>query len=182
VQSALRLTNEVHDQNAKLNGQLLDDNNAAPLVLFRNLGQVNRHLAGRDADADAIEDASSDELAHAVGRDLHCGAQQPPQAGKGNAVASAELVGYGTSHQGSQDRSSCQGRPDGALDDAVRIVEVPDVLICADNGCHARDVEAEAGIRLANYTSQGGQPGLVNVQHAANCSHTRQEISIIDLW
>lgn len=60
------VANEVHDQNAELDGQLLDDDDAPSLVLFCNLGQVDGDLGGGDADTDAVEAAADDQLGAAV--------------------------------------------------------------------------------------------------------------------
>lgn len=75
------VADEIHDQNAKLYGQLLDHDDGTALVLFGDFGEVDRDLGGGDADAEAVDEAAGDELADTCGGDLEGGADEPEYAG-----------------------------------------------------------------------------------------------------
>ena len=127
------ITEEVHDQNTPFNGKLLDNDDGATLVLLGNLGQVDRNLGRSDADTEAVKDTSSDERAVAIARYLDSSSSKPPQTSEGNGVTPADSVGDGTSRQSTDNRSGRKSRTDGALDDAVRIVEVFNILRSPDD-------------------------------------------------
>lgn len=57
---------EEHDENAPLNGKLLDDDERTALLLFSYLCEVDRNLRGSNSDTDSIEKATSDEHTESV--------------------------------------------------------------------------------------------------------------------
>ncbi|KAB8360698.1 hypothetical protein FH972_024435 [Carpinus fangiana] len=146
---AAAVADEEHDQNADLDGKLLNDDDGATLVLLGDLGQVDGDLRRGDADADTVEHAAGNELANAGGGDLNRGTNDPPQTGKCDRVAATKAVRDGTGHQRTNDRATGKGRANATLDDAGRVVEVGNILARNDNGAQGRNVKAKKHATLS---------------------------------
>jgi len=71
------VADEVHEENADFDSQLLNDNDTSAFVLFGDFGKVDGDLGGGNADADSVDEAAGDELADAVRADLEGGADEP---------------------------------------------------------------------------------------------------------
>jgi hypothetical protein len=59
-------------------------------------------------------------------------------------VSASDLVGNRASRERAYNRARGKSGANGALDDAVRVVKVIQVLLSLDNGWHGRNVETEA--------------------------------------
>lgn len=106
------------------NSQLLNNNDTSPLIMLCNLRQIHRDLGARDADTNAIQNASSNELSKVLARDLNRGADEPPETRKEDRVATAPFVRDRSRDEGADDKARSQRGSDGTLDDAVRVIEV----------------------------------------------------------
>lgn len=131
------VADEEHDEDTPLDGQLLDDDQRAALLLACNLREVDGHLRRGDADADAVEHTTGDELAVLLAGDLDGGADEPEEAGHEDGVATAEAVGQRTGEERTDDGATGEGGPDGALSDAGGVVEVGDILFRAWAWCQS---------------------------------------------
>ena len=141
------VSNEIHNKDPPLNRPLLNNNHRPPLPLLANLDQINRNLRRRDTHTNAVKKASRNQHAHAVTARLNGGAEQPPKARKGNGITATDAIRYGARHDGADDGTPRQRGADATLCGSGGVVEVVDVLLCADYGGDGGDVEAETGIR-----------------------------------
>lgn len=139
----------------------MNNDDGTTLVLLCDLCKVDGDLGRSDTNCDTIEDTSSDQHARAVVGDLDSSSDDPEDAGEHERVPSANSIGDGTSDDGTNDRTSSEGRTNGALKNAGRIVVVVDILVCQDDGGHGGNVEAE--------------------QHASHCRDTREEVGVVNL-
>lgn len=71
------ITDEIHDQDAPLDGQLLDDDDSTTLRMLCNLGEVHRYLGGCDSDSDTVKDSSGDQHATTNSGCLDGGSNEP---------------------------------------------------------------------------------------------------------
>lgn len=69
-------SHKVHDQDTKLDSQLLDNHQRATLFGFGNLGKIHGHLGRCDANREAVEHTSNNECARVLTGNLHRGAYQ----------------------------------------------------------------------------------------------------------
>lgn len=67
IEEAASVANEVHDEDPPLDGPLLDNDDRAADFLLGDLGEVDGDLRGSDSDADAVDEAASNEHSHAGG-------------------------------------------------------------------------------------------------------------------
>lgn len=68
---------DLHDKNAPLDSQLLDDDDSTALRMLRNFRKINRHLGRSDSDCDTIEYTSRNEHASAIARNLKRSSNKP---------------------------------------------------------------------------------------------------------
>jgi hypothetical protein len=127
-----------------LDSKLLDNNDTSSLVLLRDLGEIHGNLRRGNTNADAIEDTARNQLAEVLASNLDGRAQNPPETSNPDGVSTADFVTDGTGDERADDGTGGERRADSTLDDAVRIVEVLDVLFRANDCGHGGDVEAEA--------------------------------------
>lgn len=76
------IAGEIHDEDTPLDGKLLDDDDASPLVMLGDLGEVDGDLGRGYTDADTVDDPSGDQLSIILAGDLHSGPDEPPQTAK----------------------------------------------------------------------------------------------------
>jgi len=89
---------EVHDQDAPLDGPLLDPDDAATGVLWRQFGEVDGCLGRRYADAEAVDHTADDEMADVLRAAADHTAHDPDQG--------CELRRKGVSTGGESQRAS----------------------------------------------------------------------------
>ena len=76
------ISDEVHDENTKLDGKLLNDDDRATSILFGDLSEIHGHLGAGNADTDAIDDTARNQLTNRLGGHLDGSATEPPETGK----------------------------------------------------------------------------------------------------
>ena len=128
-----------------LNGPLLNHDNRSPLLFLRDLDQIHRDLRRCDTNTDTVNEPTDNQHAYTITARLYRSSQQPPEAGKGDGITTANTVRHWTSHDGTNYGPACECGADTALGGAGRVVEVVDILLRADNGRDGRDVETKAG-------------------------------------
>jgi len=148
-----RTANEVHDQDAPFDGQLLNDDESATLLLLCDFGDVNGDLRAGDANANAVEHTSSDQHTETVNRRLNGCTGKPPGTREKERIATAYCIGDRTSDGGPNNRASSEGRTNGALSKTGGFVEEGIILLRTDNGRHRRNVETK------KHPTHGGNDG-----------------------
>lgn len=117
------VADEVHDENAPLDGQLLDNDNGTALRVLRDLGKVHRYLRRRDADRDAVQHSSADQ--HPTTRDssLERRPDEPEDAREEKGIAATELVRHRPGDERPDDGTEGQCSANDALSNTRWIVE-----------------------------------------------------------
>ena len=101
--SSHTISNKIHNEDPPLNSPLLNNHDRTPPLLLGDLNQIHGNLRRRNTDAYAIDKATNHQHAHTVTTRLDGGAQQPPQAGKGDSFTATDAVGYRACHYSTND-------------------------------------------------------------------------------
>lgn len=97
------VTEEVHDQDAELAGELLEYDNGPSRLGLCDLGEVDRCLRSRDTDAEAVDDTASNQGAPVLAANLDSSADEPEQVGEPDGVPPTPFVRAGPGDDGTHD-------------------------------------------------------------------------------
>lgn len=123
---------QVHDEDAPLDGPLLYSNDSAADTAGRELRQVHADLGAGDTDAETGDDAPRDQVADVLRRALHRRADHPDDTGDHEGAAAAEVIRQPAGADGADEGARRHGGRDPPLKVRVRTIEIFEVLVGAD--------------------------------------------------